>query len=185
MSPPRGPWPRLQPRGEPASKVRLRTTVDPVAEPVTTTAAHGDTAVGTRTGGAVAVVGVVAAFSLSSTLVKGAESPGVLLAFWRMAIVSVVWNLYLRSTGRSVGLADLRQVAVPGVFLGLDVAMFFVGATHNSVANAALIGSMAPFLIVPIAPGQFGERIHPARALGGPGGVRWAVPRAVQRAGRR
>ena len=38
--------------------------------------------------GALAVVGVVVAFSLSSTLVKRAESPGVLLAFWRMVTVS-------------------------------------------------------------------------------------------------
>jgi hypothetical protein len=40
--------------------------------------------------GALAVVGVVVAFSLSSTLVKRAESPGVLLAFWRMVTVSLV-----------------------------------------------------------------------------------------------
>ena len=34
--------------------------------------------------GVLAVVGLVVAFSLSSTLVKRAESPGVLVAFWRM-----------------------------------------------------------------------------------------------------
>ena len=42
--------------------------------------------------GVLAVVGMVVAFSLSSTLVKRAESPGVLVAFWRMIAVSVVWN---------------------------------------------------------------------------------------------
>jgi len=105
----------------------------------------------------VAVAGVVIAFSLSSTLVKRAESPGVLVAFWRMAIVSVVWNLYLLSTGRRVTLDDVRQVALPGVFLGLNLAAFFTGATNNSVANAALIGSLAPFLIVPIGAVWFGE----------------------------
>jgi hypothetical protein len=46
-----------------------------------------------RTFGPLAVVGLVIAFSLSSTLVKRAESPGVLVAFWRMVTVSVVWNL--------------------------------------------------------------------------------------------
>lgn len=112
---------------------------------------------GPRAWGAVAVAGVVIAFSLSSTLVKRAESPGVLVAFWRMAIVSVVWNLYLLSTGRRVTLDDVRQVALPGVFLGLNLAAFFTGATNNSVANAALIGSLAPFLIVPIGAVWFGE----------------------------
>ena len=48
-----------------------------------------------------AVVGLVVAFSLSSTLVKRAESPGVLVAFWRMVMVSVMWNRAW-STGRRV-----------------------------------------------------------------------------------
>ena len=44
-----------------------------------------------KTLGALAVVGLVIAFSLSSTLVKRAESPGVLVAFWRMTTVAVLW----------------------------------------------------------------------------------------------
>jgi drug/metabolite transporter (DMT)-like permease len=114
--------------------------------------------------GALAVVGVVVAFSLSSTLVKRADSPGVLIAFWRMVTVSLVWNAILWSTGRRVTLGNLRQAFVPGVFLGLNLAVFFAGATHNSVANAALIGSLAPFLIVPVGAWLFREYIHP-RAL--------------------
>ena len=111
-----------------------------------------------------AVVGLVVAFSLSSTLVKRAESPGVLVAFWRMVTVSVVWNVVLWSTGRRVTLADVRQALVPGIFFGLNLAVFFAGATHNSVANAALIGSLAPFLIVPVGAWLFREYIDP-RAL--------------------
>jgi drug/metabolite transporter (DMT)-like permease len=117
-----------------------------------------------RTLGVLAVVGLVVAFSLSSTLVKRAESPGVLVAFWRMITVSVIWNALLWSTGRRVTMGDLRQVLVPGVLFGLNLAVFFVGATHNSVANAALIGSLSPFLIVPAGAWLFSERIQP-RAL--------------------
>jgi drug/metabolite transporter (DMT)-like permease len=114
--------------------------------------------------GVLAVVGMVVAFSLSSTLVKRAESPGVLLAFWRLITVSVIWNAYVRMTGRRVTVADVRQALVPGVFFGLNLAVFFAGATHNSVANAALIGSLAPFLIVPVGAWLFREYIDP-RAL--------------------
>jgi drug/metabolite transporter (DMT)-like permease len=121
-------------------------------------------ALSAKTLGVLAVVGLVVAFSLSSTLVKRAESPGVLVAFWRMVAVSLVWNVALWSTGRRVTLRDVRQVFVPGVFFGLNLAVFFAGATHNSVANAALIGSLAPFLIVPIGAWLFAEYIHP-RAL--------------------
>ena len=119
---------------------------------------------GAKAFGVLAVVGLVVAFSLSSTLVKRAESPGVLVAFWRMVAVSVVWNLLLLSTGRHITWANVRQVLVPGVFFGLNLAVFFAGATHNSVANAALIGSLAPFLIVPVGAWLFREYIDP-RAL--------------------
>jgi drug/metabolite transporter (DMT)-like permease len=116
--------------------------------------------------GVLAVVGLVAAFSLSSTLVKRAETPGVLVAFWRMLAVSVLWNAVLWSTRRRrVTRANVRQVWVPGVLFGLNLAVFFAGATHNSVANAALIGALAPFLIVPVGAWRFGEHIGP-RAIG-------------------
>ncbi len=121
-------------------------------------------AVSARTLGALAVVGVVVAFSLSSTLVKRADSPGVLVAFWRLVTVSVVWNLFLWSTGRRVTMRHVRQALVPGIFFGLNLAIFFAGATHNSVANAALIGSLAPFFIVPIGATLFMEHIN-SRAL--------------------
>jgi drug/metabolite transporter (DMT)-like permease len=74
-----------------------------------------------------------------------------------MVTVSVVWNAYLWSTGRRVTMAHVRQALVPGVFFGLNLAIFFAGATNNSVANAALIGSLSPFLIVPIGATLFGE----------------------------
>jgi drug/metabolite transporter (DMT)-like permease len=114
--------------------------------------------------GALAVLGVVLAFSLSSTLAKRAETPGVLIAFWRMTMVAVIWNVYLRSTGRRVKLRQVRQALVPGVFLGVNLATFFTGVTHNSVANAALIGSLSPFLIVPLGAAIFGEFFN-SRAL--------------------
>ncbi|MCU1354924.1 MAG: EamA/RhaT family transporter [Acidimicrobiales bacterium] len=132
----------------------MTTTISPVR-----TSARREQALG-----ALAVAGVVVAFSLSSTLVKRAHSPGVLLAFWRMVTVSVVWNGFLWSTGRRVTLRHVRQALIPGICFGLNLAIFFAGATHNSVANAALIGSLAPFVIVPLGARLFGEYFD-ARAL--------------------
>ena len=128
------------------------------------TTAPRNRALSAKTLGVLAVLGLVVAFSLSSTLVKRAESPGVLLAFWRMVVVSLAWNLVLAGTGRRITARDVRQVWLPGVFFGLNLAVFFAGATHNSVANAALIGSLATFLIVPTGARLFGEYINP-RAL--------------------
>src|SRR3954453_2102124 len=117
-----------------------------------------------KTLGVLAVLGLVVAFSFSSTLVKRAETAGVLVAFWRLVTVSLAWNVVLWSTGRRVTLRNVRAVWIPGVFFGLNLAVFFAGATHNSVANAALIGSCAPLLIVPAGALLFRESID-VRAL--------------------
>ena len=114
--------------------------------------------------GVLAVVGLVIALLAQLDAREARRVPGVLVAFWRMITVSVVWNGYLWSTGRRITMRDVRQALVPGVFFGLNLAVFFAGATHNSVANAALIGSLAPFLIVPVGAWLFKEYIHP-RAL--------------------
>jgi hypothetical protein len=87
----------------------------------------------------------VVAFSLSSALVKRAETAGVLVAFWRLAAVSLAWNVVHWCTGRRVTLRDVRAMRIPGVVFGLNLAAFFVGVTRNSVANAALIGPRGRF----------------------------------------
>ena len=138
--------------------------------------------------GAFAVAGVVVAFSLSSALVKRAESPGVLVAVWRLTAATIVWNCFLWSTGRRVTMRDVRQAVVPGVLFGLNLAVFFAGATHNSMANAALIGSLAPFFIVPIGAWLFTEyndRRALVFALVAFGGVGIALFSAPPRATRR
>src|SRR3954451_11744481 len=151
----------------------------PQAERISAT---GWRSLGGKTLGVLAVVGLVVAVSLSSTLVKRAESPGVLIAFWRMITVSLIWNVALGLSGRHVTWANVRQVFVPGIFFGLNLAVFFAGATHNSVANAALIGSLAPLLIVPVGGFLFAEYINPkallfaALALGGVALVLFSAP---------
>src|SRR3954467_11076604 len=119
----------------------------------------GERQLNAKTIGVLAVLGLVVAFSLSSTLAKRAETPGVLVAFWRLAVVSVAWNLVLWSTGRRVALRDVRAVWLPAILFGLNLAVFFSGQTHNSIANAALIGSCAPLLIGPAGTLLFHEYI--------------------------
>ena len=83
---------------------------------MTTTASSDQSpALSAKALGVLAVVGLVIAFSLSSTLVKRAESPGVLVAFWRMVTASVVWNLLLWSTGRRITIGSSTGETAPAV----------------------------------------------------------------------
>ena len=111
-----------------------------------------------------AVAVTILVFSFASTLVKRAGTAAELVAFWRMVITSVVWNGIVLMTGRRPSWRSIRLAALPGVFFGLDIAFFYLGATHNSVANAEMISAMTPFIVVPIGAAFFGERLH-SRAL--------------------
>jgi len=117
-----------------------------------------------RLAGALAVAITITVFSFASTLVKRANTPAELVAFWRMVVTAGVWNLLVIARGRRPSWHNIRMAALPGVFFGLDIAFFYLGATHNTVANAEMIGAMTPFLVVPIGAKYFGERLHP-RAL--------------------
>jgi drug/metabolite transporter (DMT)-like permease len=61
-------------------------------------------------------------------------------------------------------MANVRRAPVPGVFFGLNLAVFFAGGSAQERRPPALIGSLAPFLIVPVGAWLFKEYIDP-RAL--------------------
>ncbi|MEY2444013.1 MAG: hypothetical protein QOC57_2311 [Ilumatobacteraceae bacterium] len=114
--------------------------------------------------GAVAVAVTITVFSFASTLVKRADTAAELVAFWRMVITSLVWNALALLSGHRPSWRNIRRAALPGVFFGLDIACFYLGATHNSVANAEMISAMTPFIVVPLGAKFFGERLN-SRAL--------------------
>lgn len=132
--------------------------------------------------GAAAVAITILVFSFASTLVKRSGTAAELVAFWRMVITALVWNGIVLASGRRPSWRNIRRAALPGVFFGLDIAFFYLGATHNTVANAEMIGAMTPFIVVPIGAKFFGERLDPRAlffavfAFGGVAMVLFAAP---------
>ena len=114
-----------------------------------------------RTLGVAALVVVMLLFSWGSTLVKLAETPGVTVAFWRMALCSVIWVVYLRLRERRwTSVADFKAALVPGIAFGLDIAAFFIGVTKTTVASAEFTASLTPIVVVPLAAVFFKERMR-------------------------
>ncbi|MCU1391946.1 MAG: hypothetical protein JWM34_374 [Ilumatobacteraceae bacterium] len=132
--------------------------------------------------GALTVAVTIVIFSFASTLVKRADTAAELVAFWRMVITALVWNGLVLARGGRPSWRNIRRAALPGVFFGLDIAFFYLGATHNTVANAEMIGAMTPFIVVPIGAKFFGERLNPRAlffalfALGGVAMVLFGAP---------
>ncbi len=114
-----------------------------------------------RTLGYVALGVAILSFSIGSTLVKLSHTPGVAVAFWRMALCSVIWLAILRvSERRWLRWDDVRSAIVPGIAFGLNITFFFTGVTKTTVASAEFTGALTPLLVVPLGAVFFKERMR-------------------------
>jgi drug/metabolite transporter (DMT)-like permease len=110
-----------------------------------------------------AVLGAVLAFSISSTLVKWSDTPGSVIAFWRMVGAVVAWWIVIGGrravTGRRVPTASTwRRVLPAGLFFGLNITLFFTAISKTSIAHAEFITALSPLVLVPVGAALFHEQ---------------------------
>jgi drug/metabolite transporter (DMT)-like permease len=119
--------------------------------------------------GIIAMVAAVLVFSCSSTLVKWADTPGSVVAFWRMLISVVLWWVVIVGrkvrTGRPAPSRRTWRLVLPaGLCFGLNITLFFTAIGRTSIAHAEFITALSPILLVPLGAILFHERPDP-RAL--------------------
>jgi drug/metabolite transporter (DMT)-like permease len=109
------------------------------------------------------MVAAVIVFSSSSTIVKWAETPGSVVAFWRMLGAVVLWWVVIAGrramTGRPAPSLDTWKRVLPaGLFFGVNITVFFTAINDTSIAHAEFITALSPLLLVPAGALLFGER---------------------------
>ena len=102
-------------------------------------------------------------FSSSSTIVKWADTPGSVVAFWRMIGAVVLWWVVIAvrraATGRPAPSAETwRRVLPAGLFFGFNITLFFTAITRTSIAHAEFIIALSPVVLVPLGALVFGEQ---------------------------
>ncbi|MGH9269803.1 MAG: DMT family transporter [Ilumatobacteraceae bacterium] len=123
--------------------------------------------------GIVLVLAAVLTFSSSSSIVKWADTPGSVLAFWRMIGAVLLWwaVIAVRRTVKGAPPPAARtwwRVLPAGLFFGLNITLFFTAITRTSIAHAEFITALSPLFLVPAGAIFFGERPNPrALAWGG------------------
>lgn len=123
-----------------------------IAPPATATAPH-------PLGLAAAAV-AVAGWGTSGVVVKAVDLDPVAISFYRFAIYTTAVFAVLTIRNGRPPLSVLRYSMPGGLFLGMDVVLFFTAVKTTSVVNATTIGAMQPVIIVGIASRFFGERIR-------------------------
>lgn len=113
--------------------------------------------------GVASVLGAVLAFSSSSTIIKWADTPGPVIAFWRLLFSVALWWAVLIARrglkGRRLPTRRHFRMTVPaGICFGLNITLFFTAITRTSIAHAEFITALSPLLLVPAGALLFGER---------------------------
>ena len=107
----------------------------------------------------VAAAGASFAWGMGPLAIRGIDSPVAVIAFWRLWIAVPIMLLIARPSG-GMNRATLRLSLAPGIlFAGSIIAGW--GAVHTtSVANATIIPSLQPVLVLLIASKVFGENLR-------------------------
>lgn len=128
-------------------------SVEAMSAPVTRTATSQRTA---------AVLGISAAtvaWGLVPLILKHTHMPALSFAAYRLWMGVLVYVVVFAVTGRRLPWATLRACALGGVFFAVDVAFSFLAYQKTSVADATIIGALAPVCIMLGAARWFGERV--------------------------
>ncbi len=108
------------------------------------------------------------AWGASGVVAKGVDMGGMALAAYRTTVGALVLLVVLPLTGGRLSWAALRTAAPGGVFLGLDLVLFFTAVKLTTVANATVIGALQPALVILIS----GPFLHEKVAKGA---TKWAM----------
>jgi drug/metabolite transporter (DMT)-like permease len=96
------------------------------------------------------VTGVIIIGS-SAVLIRMADAPGIVNAFYRMAIASLLvalpFGLRVRKNQNLVPRRGIKLAILGGVFIGLDLAFWSTGITLSGATNPTLMANTAPLWV--------------------------------------
>lgn len=99
------------------------------------------------------------AWGLVPLVLKQTDMPALSFAAYRLWMGVLVYVAVFAATGRRLRWTTLRACAPGGVLFAVDVACSFLAFQLTSVANATIIGALAPVCIAIGAARWFGERV--------------------------
>lgn len=107
----------------------------------------------------IAAVTAVFAWGIGPIFNKAMTVSTPSIVFWRMAVGLPLMMLMAYTVGGGISRDVWRRTALPGVLFSLSFITGFASVKMTSVANATLVTTIQPVLVVMIAPKLFGERL--------------------------
>ncbi len=107
----------------------------------------------------------VSAWAGGTIITKSIDMGGLAVGVYRFWLFSALIVVWMASKGTPMRWSVLRDSALGGISLGLDIAFFFSAIKLTTVVNATLIGSLQPIVVGVVAARFMGEEIKRRDAL--------------------
>ena len=98
--------------------------------------------------------------SVGPSILRNAESAGLAFAAWRMVIGAAAYFAVLKMRGGGLSRIALRNGFWGGVAFGTSIALGYSAIANTSIANAQIILSMRPAVVLLVVGPLFGDKIR-------------------------
>jgi drug/metabolite transporter (DMT)-like permease len=112
----------------------------------------------------IAAITAVVAWGVGPIFTKAMSVDTAAIVFYRMLIGAPLMVLVAKKTGGGLSRELMKKTALPGILFSLSFLSGFASIRMTSVANATLITTVQPILVLFVAPKLFGEKLR-ARQL--------------------
>lgn len=107
----------------------------------------------------IAAVTAVFAWGLGPILNKAMTVGTPSIVFWRMVVGLPMMVAMAYRTGGGLNREVLKRTALPGILFAVSFITGFAAVKMTSIANATLVTTLQPVLVLMVAPKMFGEKL--------------------------
>ncbi len=108
----------------------------------------------------IAAITAVVAWGVGPIFTKAMSVDTAAIVFYRMLIGAPLMILVAKRTGGGLSLDLMKKTALPGILFAFSFLSGFASIRMTSVANATLITTVQPILVLFVAPKLFGEKLR-------------------------
>lgn len=107
----------------------------------------------------IAAVTAVFAWGIGPVLNKAMTVGTPSIVFWRMVVGLPMMVAMAYRTGGGLNREVLKRTALPGILFAVSFITGFAAVKMTSIANATLVTTLQPVLVLMVAPKMFGEKL--------------------------
>ena len=113
----------------------------------------------------IAAITAVFAWGIGPLFNKTMTVDPAAIVFYRLLIGAPLMTMMAYLNGGRLSVDLMRRAALPGVLFALSMITGFASVKMTSIANATLVTTVQPVLVLFVAPKMFGERLRPRQIL--------------------